>query len=91
MQAKAAFVRSDSGVELNAEAAVYLYIAVVVHPGHAELDHAFRFDHAADDVSFFISRILFYRGNDGFENFVYSLVKFCFAGIFGNHVVIDFL
>ena len=40
MEAKAALVRSDSGVELYTVAAVDLNLAVVVNPGNAEHDNA---------------------------------------------------
>ncbi len=36
MEPQAALVRADGGVELYPEAAVYLDLAVVVHPGHPE-------------------------------------------------------
>ena len=38
VEAQAALVGADGVVELDAEAAVYLDIAVVVHPGHPEQD-----------------------------------------------------
>ena len=46
MEAQAALVGADRGVELHAEAAVDLDLALVVHPRNAEHDHALRLDDA---------------------------------------------
>lgn len=46
LESQTALVRSDCVVELDAEAAVYVIIAVVVHPGNAEHDLSVRLDKA---------------------------------------------
>ena len=50
MEAQAALVGADGGVELHAVAAVDLNLAVVVHPGDAEDDNALRLDEALDQA-----------------------------------------
>jgi len=50
MEAQAALVRSDSGIELNAVAAVDLDLAVVVNPGNAEGDDALGLYKALDEA-----------------------------------------
>ena len=40
MEAQPAFVRPEGAVELHAEAAAHLHLALVVLPGDAELDDA---------------------------------------------------
>ena len=49
MEAQAALVRSDSGVELYAVAAVDLDLAVVVDPGNAEGNNALGLYETLDD------------------------------------------
>ena len=46
MEAQAALVGAESGVELDAEAAVHVDVALVVGPRDAELDDALGFDDA---------------------------------------------
>ena len=46
MEAQSALVRADGTVELHAVAKVYVYLAAVVNPRHAERHHALRLDYA---------------------------------------------
>lgn len=62
VEAQAAFVRADGAVGLDAVAAVDVEDAVVIFPGDAENDDAFRFDDAFQDVVLFIFRFLFSMG-----------------------------
>ena len=48
MQAQAALVGADGAVELHAEAAVHLDLAVIVDPRHAEHDDALGLDDALE-------------------------------------------
>src|SRR5688572_2235082 len=50
VEPKAALVRPQCGVELDAVALVDLDTALVVDPSHSEHDLAFRFDDTVDDV-----------------------------------------
>jgi hypothetical protein len=49
VEAQAALVGADGAVELDAEAAVDLQLALVVDPRHAEHDHALGLDDALED------------------------------------------
>ena len=62
MQTQSAFVRSDRRIELNTVAAVYLYLTVVINPGYAEHDRAFRLNDALDHSHFLKLRIRLYHG-----------------------------
>ena len=57
VQAQAALVRADRGVELHAVAAVDMDLAVVVYPRHAELDLALRLRDALQDAGGLILRV----------------------------------
>ena len=50
MEPQAALVGANGGVELHAEAAVHLDLAVVVHPGHAEHNLALGLHDALQDA-----------------------------------------
>ena len=76
MEAKTAFVRPNSAVELYTPATVNLNFTFIVYPGNTESDLAFWFYDTTKDVSFFKFRVSFYYTFDGFENFFYSLDKF---------------
>ena len=81
MEAQAALVGADGRVELDAVAAVHLDLAVVVHPGHAEHDHALRLNDALDQA------VLFQLGAglddrlQAFQNFVHRLQKLFLLGV----------
>ena len=68
MEAQAALVRADGGVELHAVTAVDLRLALVVHPDHAELDHALRLD---EPLEHGVGLILGVPGHHRFEGFEY--------------------
>ena len=52
MKTKASLVRSDRGVELDAETAVDLDVALVIDPRDAEDDLSLRLDNAVEDTGF---------------------------------------
>ena len=76
MEAQTALVGSDGAVELNAEAAVYSDVALVVNPRNAELDDSFRLDDAFEDAHLDIFGMLFDDRLEGFENLCHCLMKF---------------
>ena len=65
VEAQAALVGADCGVELDAEAAVDLDFALVVNPRNAELDDALGLDDALKDLCFLVFRM---RLDDRFES-----------------------
>lgn len=76
MEAQAAFVRPNSAVGLDAVAAVDVEDAVIIFPGDAENDDAFRFDDAFQDVMLFIFRFFFQHGHDGCQYFAGCILEF---------------
>jgi hypothetical protein len=46
MEAESALIRADGAAHLNAESAIHLDVALIVDPGDAKHDHAFRLDQA---------------------------------------------
>ena len=57
MKAHAAFVRADGVVMLDAKGAVDADLALVIHPGNTELNHAFGFYQALQQGIAGIARI----------------------------------
>ena len=57
MQAQATLVGADGAVELHAEAAVDLNLAVIVDPRHAEHDDAFGLDDALEEGCLLVFRM----------------------------------
>ena len=51
MKTQTPFVRTERAVHLNAEAAIHPNLAFIVNPRDAELDHAFRFDDALENLA----------------------------------------
>src|SRR5664280_78043 len=92
MEAQAALVGADGAVHLDAEAAVDLDLALVVHPRDAEHDHALRLGDALEDLRVAILRVL---GDDGLErlgDFHRGLVELRLAGVLGlqlGHVFVN--
>ena len=89
METETALVRSDGGVELDAVAAVNLDVSLVIDPGDAEDNLAFRFDDAVDDTVRFVGLVLFDDRFEGFEEFADSLVEFGFARVLGDNFVVN--
>ena len=73
VEAQAALVRSDGGVELHAVTTVHLHLALIIGPGHAELHHALRLDDALQHACLLVLRVLLDHRLDGLEHLAYSL------------------
>lgn len=85
LESQTALVRSDCVVELDAEAAVYVIIAVVVHPGNAEHDLSVRLDKALqNDVFAHQLLVLFDCGSQRGEDFFDGLHKLRLIGVFNS-------
>ena len=82
MEAEAALVRPDRGVELDAVAAVDLNDAVVVDPGNAEHDRALGLDHTLEDGGLFVLGVGLDHGGEGGEHLFDRLDEFRFVSVF---------
>ena len=91
MEAQAALVGADGVVELHAVALVDADMALVVHPGHAEEDHAVRLDHALEDGVALVDGIAVHDRREGFEHLARRLMEFRFAGILFDQKLQNFL
>jgi len=87
VEAQAALVRAECGVELNAEAAVDANMALVVHPRDAEDDLALRLADPLQDGGFTELGVLAQHRLQGIEDFDDCLVEFSFAGIAAENFV----
>ena len=76
VESETALVRTDRGVELDAEAAVDLDFALVVDPGDSELDEALRLDYTVEDACLDEVGTLVGDRFEGLEDFAYSLLEF---------------
>ena len=81
MEAQAALVRSDSGVELDAVAAVDLDLAVVVNPGNAEGDDALGLYKALDEACLLPLGVLVNDELEALKYFTNCLKEFGLVGI----------
>mgnify|MGYP001348679698 CR=1 FL=1 len=71
--------------------AVYLDGALVVHPGHSELDHTLRLHDALKDARLLQLGTLLHDRLEGLQHFAHSLEEFRLMGIFLLHGGIDVL
>ena len=82
MEPQAALVGANGRVELHAEAAVHLHLAVVVHPGHTEHDLALGLGDALQNTGSLILGVCLDHRLQGGEHFGGSLDKLRLVGIF---------
>ena len=75
MEAEPALVGTDGAVHLDAEAAVDLNLALVVHPGHTEHDHALGFADALEDHVLLIFGILLDEGHERADDLEHGLME----------------
>ena len=76
-----------STVELYSEATIYLYVALVVYPRHAELDDALRLNDHVDDALLDQLGSLCHYGLKGLQDLADCLVEFGLAWVAGDHLV----
>ncbi len=91
VETETALVGADSGVHLNAEAAVDLDVAFVVEPGHAEDDGALGLCHALKDLSGLVLRVLIDVGHEGGNDLAYCLMELRLVGVLGNNLAHELL
>ena len=65
MKAQAALIGANSAVKLHAETAVYLHLAVIVHPGHPEHKLPFGFNEPFQQGGVLIFGIALYDQREG--------------------------
>ena len=75
MEPQTALVRADGAVELDAEAAVDVDVALIILPGHTELDDALRLHQAVHDALFDILGAGFHHGDQGGQDLPDCLVE----------------
>ena len=81
MQSDTALVRTDRGIELDTEAAVYLNLALVVHPRNAEYNLSFRLDDTIKNACLNEIGALFNYGLERLEHLGHCLNKLGLAGV----------
>ena len=78
--------------ELNwTEAPVDLDIALVIHPGHPELDHPLRLHHALEDARLLEVGALLHHGLEGLQHLADGLEELRLVGILFADIFIDTL
>ena len=81
VEAQAALVGAEGGVELDAEAAVHVDVALVISPRDAELELALRFDDTVDDGQVGVLGVTLREGGDGQKDLVDGLVELGLGGV----------
>jgi hypothetical protein len=89
MKAQAPLIGTQGTVEFDAEAPVDLDLALVVAPGDAKDNLAFRFTDALDNLVVSKLRVFDQDRAERFENFGGGLVKFSLTWVAGNNITID--
>ena len=87
VEAQAALIGADGGVELHPVAPVHLHLALVVHPGHPEHDHPLRLHHAADDVLLLVPGIGVHHRLQGLQHLLHGLEELGLMGVAGFQAV----
>ena len=81
MEAQATLVGAESGVELDAEAAVHVDVALVVGPRDAELELALGFNDAVDDGQVGVLGVTLSQRGNRQEDLVDGLVELGLGGV----------
>ena len=81
VEAQTALVGADSGVELDAVAAVDLALALIVDPGNTEHNDALGLDQTLEKACLLIGGVGIYRRGDRGQDLVCSLDEFGLVGI----------
>ena len=81
IETQAALIRTKGRVVLHAVAAVDVVLAVVIHPGHAELDGALGLDHPLQQAGLLIFGMRVDHRAEGRENLFNGLQKLRLIGV----------
>src|SRR5699024_1054495 len=76
-----ALERPQRAVELHAETAVDVHLALIVLPRNAEDDLPFRFAEPLDDLGLGVVRVLAQHHAHAFEDLAYGLVELDLTGV----------
>ena len=88
MQPQPSLVRPDCGIELYTEAVVYLYLALVVHPGNAKQELSFRrYQSLQQCILTVLLLICLNHHAKGLQDFLHRLMEFGLCGIPGNYQI----
>ena len=85
MEAQSTLVGPDRAVHLDAEAAVHLDISLIVRPGHAEHQYAFRLDDAVQNAVGLILGMLCQHQPQRIEYLPHRLMEFGLGGVLRLH------
>ena len=94
MKTKAAFERSDCGVELDTPGAVRTNAPIVILPGNTEDDDAIRLGQAFENLRVLILPVIEHVRHERLDNLTHRLVKLGFMGISPHesvHELLNFL
>ena len=86
METDTAFVRTDGRVHLHTETTVDLHLALVIHPRHAEHDHALGLHHALHHFLLAQVRVRHYHRCYRVHYFFDCLVKLFLTGVLSDEV-----
>ena len=86
MEAQAALVGADRAVHLDAEAAVDLDLALVVHPGYAEHDDALGLDQPLEDARIAVGLGCLDHRVHRLDDLAHRLVELRLVGVPGHHL-----
>ena len=75
MQSETALIGAYSAVELYSVAAVYLNLAVIIHPRNSEHNYSLRLNESFEKRGILILGMLIERGLDGLEDLGSRLYK----------------
>ena len=89
MEAQAALVGADRGVELHTVATVDLNLAVVIDPGNAEDDDALGLDEALHEAGFFPLGVLVDDMLEALKDFINGLKELGLVGMILLKVCVD--
>ena len=92
MQPQPSLVRPDCGIELYTEAVVYLYLALVVHPGNAKQELSFRrYQSLQQCILTVLLLICLNHHAKGLQNFLHSLMELRLGRILGHYIIKDLI
>ena len=89
MQPQAALVGADGGIVLDPIAPVHLHLALVIHPGHPEGDHALRLDNALKNAPVDEVGTAVRHRRKGLQHFAHCLQEFGFIGVTLLHTAVE--
>ena len=88
VETQTALIGADRAVELDAETAVHLDLAAVIHPGDSKLNETFRLNKTLDNAVFLVLRVLLDNALEAFQDLHDRLMELRLAGVAGQHSII---